>query len=68
MPLTNVFQIENGAFDQLNKLTELNLDYNEKLTLTENTFGSNGLVNLEYLFLGYCNLKTLPNSMLKNMP
>jgi hypothetical protein len=53
-----------GAFDRLSKLETLNLGINKKLVFGEKTFGS---TNIQNLILTGCNLKSLPNGLLKNM-
>jgi hypothetical protein len=45
----------------------LNLDGNKKLSLSDETFGQNGLINLGNLNLGKCYLQTLPNNVFKNL-
>lgn len=56
-----------GALDGLNSLKLLFLSNNAELKLNNNTFGSNRFASLTELKLIGCNLKALPDGLLKNM-
>lgn len=52
----------------LHNLKYLGLEGNRNLKLSDKTFGPDGLINLNRLHLGICNLKSLSNGVFKNIP
>jgi hypothetical protein len=56
------------VFDNLPYLQILNLDGNNKLSLSDGTFGQNGPIGLGSLNVGGCNFQTLPDTLFKNLP